>query len=680
MRSPDRRSPSGTRRAGALAVAAATVSAISLAGAGGTAAASSAAVAGARAGQHGDHGGPGRSEPRVTALFPTDALTVRDRSQATGRRVALPHPDCRVRPTDCHDIALLNRLDGFDLDPRLALRFDRPVDPAAVAGAIRIAPAHDRDNASVGVDRVVYDAASHTVYAHPARQLAPGTTYRLTVGRRAQRLHPAHTTFTTESAPSGLLAMRRQLDDGSAYQAAHLSGPDRSLRVEHVFPAADTTLSYNADKGSGPLTASTVPNTSPLSAGSYVFGSYLAPSWLNADSVIAQTPTGSAGPKVTGASRLPFVLILPAGPVPAGGWPVAVFGHGFTRSDTDLFLAADFNASRGLATLATDVVGHGYGPRSTWTATSVGGATSFPAYARGVDQNRDGVITSTEGSSAPAQPAPDASIGSRDGLRQTVADLMSLVRAVGRGVTVPGAGPTVLRRTAVSYYGQSFGGIYGVMLGGTDPLVPVLAPNVSGGPISEIARLSPAFRPLVTQDLGQRRPSLLNGGYDGFTESMPLRGDPPVTSPAPGALAIQQALADETWIDRSGSPETFAPLLRAHPPVGSTAKRVLLSNAFGDQTVPNPTTYAELLAGDLFDRETLYRNDKSVSFAKNPHGFLLDPSFVQGNTQEQNQISMFLASAGATTIDPDGSAPIFEVPIADPKVLERLNFANPLGP
>ncbi len=666
------RSPAGRRRLGALTVAVAAASATSLLASSGTAAASS-APASAAADQH------GRNAPRVTALFPSDDQTVRDRSQATGRRVALPYPNCRTRPTDCHDVALLNRLDGFDLDPRLSLRFNRAVNPAAVASAIRITPAHDRDDASIGVDRVVYDAASHTVFAHPARQLAPGTTYRLTVRGGKQDIRPAHTSFTTESAPAGLLAMRRQLDDGAAYRAAHLSGKDLALRVEHVIPAAGAVLRYTADMGSkaGSTTATVVPNTSPTGAGSYVFGSYLAPSWLNAHSVIAQTPTAGAGPRVTGRCRLPFVLILPKGPAPKGGWPVAIFGHGFTRSDTDLFLAADFNASRGLATIATDVVGHGYGPRSTWTATSLAGTTSIPAYARGVDQNRDGVITSTEGSSAPAQPAPDASVGSRDGLRQTVADLMSLVRAVGRGVTLPRQYGTALRRTAVSYYGQSFGGIYGVMLGGTDPLVPVLAPNVSGGPISEIARLSPAFRPLVTQDLSQRQPSLLNGGYDGFTESMPLRGDAPVTAPAPGALAIQRAIARETWIDRSGSPETFAPLLRAHPPAGSTAKRVLLSNALGDQTVPNPTTYTELLAGRLFDRETLYRNDKSVSASMNPHGFLLDPRFAQGNVPEQNQISTFLASAGATTIDPDGPAPIFEVPITDPRELQRLNFTSP---
>jgi len=665
----------GSRHTTPMAVAA--VSAVALLGAAGTASASSAGAALVRP----SHQKVGQA--RVTSLFPSNGLTVRDGSQATGRRIALPFPNCRVQVTDCHDVALLDRLDGFDLDPRLALRFDRPVDPAAVAAATTVAAVSGRVR-GVGVDRMLYDAVSHTVYAHPARQLAPGATYRLSVGGGQAHLRYASSVFTTESATAGLLSMRRQLDDGSAYRAASIPAAARGLKVDSVVPAAGAVLSYTADMGSkGGLVTSPVDNTSSTAAGSYVFGSYLAPYWLDADSVIAQRPTRGTGPRVTGQARLPFVLILPAGPVPAGGWPVAVFGHGFTRSDADLFLAADFNASRGLATIATDVVGHGYGPRSSWTAVSAAGRTpDIPAYARGVDQNHDGTIIFTEGSSAPAQPAPDASVGSRDGLRQTVADVMTLVRAVGRGLAVPGHAGTVLRRTALSYYGQSFGGIYGVMLGGTDPLVPVLAPNVSGGPISEIARLSPAFRPLVTQDLGQRQPSLLNGGYDGFTESMPLRGDAPATAPARGALAIQQAIANETWIDRSGSPETFAPLLRAHPPAGSAAKRVLLSNAFGDQTVPNPTTYTELLAGGLFDRESLYRNDKTPNAGMNPHGFLLDPRFVRGNTQEQNQIVTFLASAGTRTINPDATGPasVFEVPINNPNELRTLNFFRPLVP
>jgi len=545
--------------------------------------------------------------------------------------------------------------------------------------------ADDAGGRGTGIDRVVYDAATHTVYAHPATQLAPGTTYRIVVhGSRGSGLPTSVTRFTTESATSGLLAMRRQLDDGSAFHAAGIGSGAQRLRIEHVFPATGATLAYTADLGSGKTLTSQVLNSSSLAAGSYVFGSYLAPSWLDRSIAIPQTSTRGPGPAVTGRARVPFVLIVPAGTAPRGGWPVAVFGHGFTRTDADLFLAADLNASKGLATIATDVVGHGYGAKSTWTVTSAGTTTTFPAYARGFDQNHDGTITSTEGVSTPIQPAPDAAISNRDGLRQTVADIMTLVRYVGRGVTVPAAGAlgtaTTLRPTAVAYYGQSFGGIYGVMLGGTDPKVPVVAPNVSGGPISEIARLSPAFRPLVTQDLALRQPPLLNRGYDGFTESMPLRGDPPVTTPAPGALAIQAAIADETWLNRSGSPETFAPLLRQSPPAGSPVKRVLFQNGFGDQTVPNPTTYTELLAGHLFSRESFYRNDKTANAGSNPHGFLLNPTFVPGNLLAQQQMSTFLASGGTTTIDPDGPLPVFEVPITDPRVLLNLNFANPLHP
>jgi hypothetical protein len=412
-----------------------------------------------------------------------------------------------------------------------------------------------------------------------------------------------------------------------------------------------------------------------------VFGSYLAPNWLNADSVIPQTPTRGFGPRVTGQARLPFVLIVPAGTAPPGGWPVAVFGHGFTGSDGNVFLAADLNAAHGIATIATDVVGHGFGPLSTWTVTTADGtATTVDAHARGRDQNGDGQIGSTEGVGAPVQPAPDAGVGDRDGLRQTVADVMSLVRAVGRGLDVDGDGVNDLGGHGVSYYGQSFGGIYGVMLGGVDPKVGVLALNVSGGPISEIARLSPSFRPLVTQDLGLRQPSLLNGGYDGFTESMPLRGAPPVTAPAPGAIAIQAAIAEETWLDRSGGPEPYAPLLRLAPPPGSHAKKVLFQNAFGDQTVPNPTNYTVLAAGHLFDRESLYRNDLTAQSALNPHGFLLDPRFVAGNVPGQAQIVTFFASGGTVVADPDGPGPVWETPIADPSVLLRMNFSNPLEP
>ena len=356
-------------------------------------------------------------------------------------------------------------------------------------------------SSGTGVDRVVYDSATNTVYAHPKRQLTPSTTYRITVDIANQgnaNRRDGATTFTTLSATDGLKDMVAQLDNGSAFAAAGIAAQDRGLQVDASFTATGTTLTYTRDLGSATST-DLVPNSSGTAAGSYVFGSYLAPSWLTANGDIPQTPTADAGPVVQGQARLPFVAIVPAGPAPAGGWPVTVFGHGFTRTDTDLFLAASQNALRGVATIATDVVGHGYGPRSTWNVISAGVTTTVPVHARGVDQDGNGVITSTEGVATLPQPAPLAQINSRDGLRRTVADVSTLVRAVAQAPTLAGA---ALRPVGLTYYGQSFGGIYGSMLGGVDRSITAFGLNVPGGPISEIARLSPAFRPLVTQSLG----------------------------------------------------------------------------------------------------------------------------------------------------------------------------------
>ena len=189
-----------------------------------------------------------------------------------------------------------------------------------------------------------------------------------------------------------------------------------------------------------------------------------------------------------------------------------------------------------------------------------------------------------------------------------------------------------------------------------------------GGPILDIVRLSPVFRPLATQSLGLAQPSLLNGGDAGFTESMPLAGGPLVSDPAPGALAIQQFFADQTWITRPGSPETFAPLV--------ARKNVLVQAAIGDQTVPNPTTSTIVRAGGLQDRTSAYRNDLvATTRTSNPHGFLLNPlGFPAGFALGNLQMSTFLTTG--TIIDPDGPGPVFEAPIEDPTLLLRLNYPS----
>ena len=53
--------------------------------------------------------------------FPSDRFTVADPGQNTGRRVALPLPNCTTHPSECADIKVLNTLDGFSTQPRITL-------------------------------------------------------------------------------------------------------------------------------------------------------------------------------------------------------------------------------------------------------------------------------------------------------------------------------------------------------------------------------------------------------------------------------------------------------------------------------------------------------------------------------------------------------------------------------
>jgi hypothetical protein len=622
---------------------------------------------------------PASAGAEVLRVFPNDKLTKKDKRQVTGRRVALPLPDCNVRASDCNDRRLLNRLDGFDIDPRVEIRFDRPIDVAKVTPATLYLQKL-RGGPRIGVNRIVWSPARNALYAQPRELLEESTRYRIVVAR-ALGGRRASARFTTLTATAALRKMRAQLDDGSAYERAGIAPEARGL--DFVRPDGTRTV-FNApsvlaitrfnDTGAGALQQELVPNTALLGAGQYAFGSFLSPSWLDADRTIPDRPTRTGSPVVTAREEVGLTLIVPSGAKPEGGWPVAVFGPGITRSKYDLFLAADENASRGIATAAIDPAGHAFGPRSEVAVATLAGSTRFSGFGRGRDLDADGTIATEEGVQAPDQPHPKASIALRDGLRQTALDNMALIRAIARGVDVDGDGSVDLRRDRVGYYAQSLGGIYGTMLMATDQTVPYGLLNVPGGPILEIARLSPGLRDQVTAQLRDRRPSLLNGGRGGFTESTPLYVDPPVTAPARGAVAIQDTAAMVNWLDRSGSPETFAPLLRGRPAPGVGPKRIAYQIAFGDQTVPNPTSATIVRGGGLLDVTTFYRNDRTPTAGGDPHGFLLDPR-ITGRNLGQRQVVELLDSEGASIIDPDGGSNVFETPVTGPLSLERLNFA-----
>jgi hypothetical protein len=250
---------------------------------------------------------------------------------------------------------------------------------------------------------------------------------------------------------------------------------------------------------------------------------------------------------------------------------------------------------------------------------------------------------------------------------------MQLVRAIQGGIDANGDGLQDLDPNRIYYTGQSFGGIYGAIFLGIESDVRAGVPNVPGGPIIDIVRLSPSFQLLLTQALSVRVPSLLNAGPPTFfKDNSPLRNLPPVTNNVPGAIQIQTVEDTSRWLGQAGDPVAWAPFIRNSPLSGDAPKRVIIQFARGDETVPNPTATALIRSGDLQDRATFFRNDLAfalgVGFGKNPHTFLTNiggtPQVAAAAVGGQTQIAIFLASDGTLTIDPDGPGPLFEVPMA----------------
>jgi dienelactone hydrolase len=672
--------------------------------------------------------------------FPSDRFTVLDNQQLTGLRVNLALPNCATNPSDCADITLLNQLDGFNLQPRLSIPFDGAIDPStANSNTIFLVQVpssfkvdgdvlHGFQPNIIGINQIVWDPASLTLFAESDQHLDQRSSYllivttgvhdaagnpiaaahdfrdldaedsadaRLRLYRQAlhsfidngtlHRIAPgldkkdiaAASLFTTESATATLESIREQIKAAAAPTVNFNLGTGGE---KTVFPVNTITgLTWNVQALTvGPLVPTSLNGALaalqvfPGSVGTLAFGKFTGQHWQNGNVFIPQVPTGQSVPS-QGSEEVFFNLFIPSGPRPTNGWPVAIFGHGFTDSKQGApFAVASTLAHNGIASIAINVVGHGFGPNSTLSVKQGATTTTFLEGGRGVDQDGNGQITSAEGSSTFVL-SPQGIIGSRDALQQTTADLMQLVRAIQGGIDANGDGLPDLDANRIYYAGQSFGGIYGAIFLGIEPDVRAGVPNVPGGPIIDIVRLSPSFQLLLTQALAVRVPSLLNApGPLFFKDNSPLRNLPPVINNVPGAIAIQTVEDTSRWLGQQGDPVAWAPFINKSPLAGDRGKPVIIQFARGDQTVPNPTATALIRSGDLKNRATFFRNDLAfalgVGFGKNPHTFLTNiggtPPVAAAAVGAQTQIAVFFVSDGALTIDPDGPGPLFEVPIA----------------
>jgi hypothetical protein len=156
----------------------------------------------------------------------------------------------------------------------------------------------------------------------------------------------------------------------------------------------------------------------PNVVGRLAFGKYSSPDYeFHPGEFIPPVGTLTGVPIVQRTNDVYFVLVLPSGPRPESGWPVAIFGHGTSAiADFVSFFVAAKMAQHGIATICIQAAGHGFGPLSTVTLTqSGGGSITYPWGGRAVDQDGDGNIKFNEGLSAVP---PRDIIGGSDGSRQ----------------------------------------------------------------------------------------------------------------------------------------------------------------------------------------------------------------------------------------------------------------------
>ena len=648
------------------------------------------------------------AKTRALQPFPTNLDTVSDATQVTGLQVDLPKPDCASFPSDCADIGVLDTLDGFNIQPRISIPFSGGIDLSTVnsSNIFLVGP-----GGHVGINQAVWEPLTHTLHVESDQQLAEATTYLLVVkrdvrdanGKRLEKFKFPHkddsgagndraakdyrkalkralkdadiakadiaaaSLFTTQSITAISTKIRAQL------QATPVSFGDPGAR--NVFPLSSVTaILWNRQLSAmGPLAAPvTLPTPALVGVGTIAFGTYASPDYENADEVIPAVGSLTGVPAVQSTNQLQFTLFAPAGPTPAGGWPVAIFGHGFTDSKNG---APSPSRAHSHATASrrsrstSSATGSAQQAPTPWRATT---GPRCPRRRAGAASTRTTTARSTR-PRASARSAPDSLIGNRDGLRQTVIDLMQLVKELHAGIDVDGDGQSDLSTSRIYYSGP----VVRRHLRDAAPRPraghPRGRPNVPGGPIIEIARLSPAFRPLVGIALITRTPSLYNDPVPDprsrtSTRTCRSANLPLIVDTVAGAEPIANLIDNTEWAQQAGNPAAYAPHL-THP--------VIFQFARGDQTVPNPTTSAIMRACDLRERATLFRNDlarPAFGTSANPHTFLTNivgPAAPFAFAAQQ-QIATFFNSDGATTIDPDGAGVFFETPTS--MVPEDLGF------
>jgi hypothetical protein len=285
----------------------------------------------------------------ATHPFPSDRFTVRDWSQNTFRRVALPKPDCSVRPSDCADIDVINTLDGFSTQPRISVPFTGEIDVGTVnSQTVFLLNLGDTltlhgFGQKVGINQVVWDPATKTLAFESDELLNQHSRYLLIVtdgvrdssGKRikaarlesddrshgrdtaeyhrdlrdAHRLHrwpnriAAATLFTTQSITADLYKIMRAIKQSNPAPADFMVGQTAAGAVRALFPVSGISgIQFNRQVGTAPsFAASFLPtpalNVVPGAVDQVAYGQFSSPNYQTAGKFIPAVPTRAGQPQ-----------------------------------------------------------------------------------------------------------------------------------------------------------------------------------------------------------------------------------------------------------------------------------------------------------------------------------------------------------------------------------------------
>ncbi len=420
---------------------------------------------------------------------------------------------------------------------------------------------------------------------------------------------------------------------------------------------------------------------------------FYAGAWLTPVAVTG--PGGTLNPDPSKIKILPvqFAISVPsdtvAHPMPAGGWPVTIFGHGFTRSRNDFLAIANSLAKAGQVVIASDVLFHGErtsctGSKAATAQTDDAASCKDPATMKcdegfvglcvlrddpsratcvknvTTDPFGDGFCTvSGQGrcaadnkcQGAGADFARDASgkvsisgwnifsltnfFATRDNFRQQVIDLSQLVnvlksadpKKLGNQVAAVNAGtPLAIDATKIGYVGQSLGGILGTLFNSVSPDVTNVVLNVPGGALVSIILNAPSFADQKKALIDTLAGNGLQPGTPGFDQF----------------LGIAQWVLDEADPANMGYRLTH-PVKLATTTAPNVNRKAFIQFIQGDETVPNIANLA-LVAGANRDfvptppgfgckpplfcyefTETGDGFDTTTAPTTKRHGFLLSP-------------------------------------------------------